>query len=248
MKKFNLLLILLVFPIFLFAKNDTLSLSSINKRLSNIEEYKENIDRTAKIDYYNSIKEFKKETEETSKSLFWLIGGLAVVAIAALGINLYNLLWGINKKINKKITDKIETIVEQKREDIISIIKDEEYERKLKGNKKVLVISSSRESEEQVKNTFSNMGFKNILFRVKDNFTTIPDNDIIVFNNINAELDQSYINEIVNQIDDDEKCYIGYTIQSLERHEQFNFANSRFTLYHQILNTLKFYDLNNPIS
>ena len=244
MKKFNLLLMLLIFPLFLFAKNDTLSLSSINKRLSNVEEYKENIDRTAKIDYDNSIKEFKKETEETSKSLFWLIGGLTVVAIAALGVNLYNLLWGINKKINKKITDKIETIVEQKREDIISIIKDEEYERKLKSNKKVLVISSSRESEEQVKNTFSNMGFKNVLFRVKDSFTTIPDNDIIVFNNINAELEQSYINEIVNQINDEEKCYIGYTIQNLDRHEQFNFANSRFTLYHQILNTLKFSDLN----
>ena len=46
------------------------------------------------------------------------------------------------QKILDKITDKIETIVEQKRGDIISIIKDEEYERKLKGNKKVLVISS----------------------------------------------------------------------------------------------------------
>ncbi|MEJ5102386.1 NARF domain-containing protein [Chryseobacterium sp. MYb328] len=241
MKKINL--ILLFFPIFFFAKNDTLTLTTLNQRLSNLEEYKENIDKTAKIDYDNSIKEFKKDTEETSKSLFWLIGGLTVVAIAALGVNLYNLLWGINKKINKKITDKIETIVEQKREDIISIIKDEEYEKKLKNNKKILVISSSREAEEQIKNTFSKMGFKNIIFRVKDNFTNIPDNDIIIFNNMGTELGQSYIDTIVTQINDNEKCYIGYTVHNLERHEQFNFANSRFTLYHQILNTLKFSDL-----
>lgn len=247
MKKFNFLFILLILPVFFFAKKDTLTLADLNERMSVLENYKENIDKTAKIDYDNSIKEFKKDTEETSKSLFWLFGGLTVAAIAALGVNLYNHFWGLNKKINKKITDKIETIIEQKREDIISIIKDEEYERILKRTKKILTISSSQESEEQVKNTFSKMKFNNVVFRVKDNFTNIPDNDIIVFNNINGELDQQYIDTIVAQINDEEKCFIGYTINNLTRHEQFNFANSRFTLYHQVLNTLKFSDLSNSI-
>lgn len=247
MKKLNLILIYLFFPILIFSKNDSLELINLNKRISYLEEYKENIEKTAKIDYDNSIKEFKKDTEETSNSLFWMLGALLVAAIGALGINLYNQFWGLNKKIEKKITDKIETIIEQKREDIISIIKDEEYERKLKATKKILVISSSRQAEDQIKNTFMKMNFKNPIFRVKDNIQNFPENDIIVFNNINGELDQIYINNTVMQIDDEEKCYIGYTTQNLERHDQFNFANSRFTLYHQILNTLKFSDLNNDI-
>lgn len=61
MKKFNLLFILLILPVFFFAKKDTLTLVDLNERMSVLENYKENIDKTAKIDYDNSIKEFKKK-------------------------------------------------------------------------------------------------------------------------------------------------------------------------------------------
>ena len=62
MKKFNFLFILLILPVFFFAKKDTLTLADLNERMSVLENYKENIDKTAKIDYDNSIKEFKKDT------------------------------------------------------------------------------------------------------------------------------------------------------------------------------------------
>lgn len=151
------------------------------------------------------------------------------------------------QKVDGKINSKIEGIIEQKREDILSMVKDEEYERKLKQAKNILVISSSREAEEEIKHTFSKFNFKNVKYRVKNSFQTIPENDIVVFNNLNGELDQAFINSIVATINDDEKCYIAYTITNLDRHEQFNFANSRFTLYHNLLNTLKFSDLNSQI-
>lgn len=247
MKKINFFILLLLFPLFIFAKNDTIKVSEIDRRLTALEQYKEMMSAQAKLDYEKSAKKLEDNIDEKTNTILWTFGTFTVLALAALGINALNF-WTLNKKIENKINSKIEGIIEQKREDILSIVKDEEYERKLKQTKIILVISSSRVAEEQIKHTFSKFDFNNVKFRVKDSFQTIPENDIIVFNNLNGELDQVFINSIVNNINDDEKCYIGYTTTNLARHEQFNFANSRFTLYHQLLSTLKFADLNSQIN
>lgn len=246
MKKISILIFLVLIPIFSFAKDDSLTLGDIDKRLSLLEQYKENMASEAKIEYNKSIKEIDEDVSEKTSTLIWTFGSFAVLALAALGINALNY-WKINEKINKKVNEKIEEITERKREDIISVVKDEEYERRLKQIKKILVISSSSEAQDQVKHTFDRFDFKNVKFRIKDNFQTIPENDIIVFNNLNGELEQEYIDDIVEQIGDEDKCYIGYTTANLARHEQFNFANSRFTLYNNLLNTLKFADLHSQI-
>jgi hypothetical protein len=247
MRKINFFILLIFLPFFAFANKDSLTLTDANKRLTTLEEFKENMAAVAKIEYNKSAEKLKDDIDEKYKNLLWLFGTFTVAAVAALGLNAYNHFWGINKKINEKIISKIEDVIEQKRENIISIIKDEEYEKKLKKTKKILVISSSQEAEEQIKHTFAKFGFANIKYRIKGNFDRIPENDIVVFNNLNGELDQSFIDSIVADINDEEKCYVGYTISNLERHEQFNFANSRFTLYHNLLNTLKFSDLNSQI-
>ncbi|WP_284462382.1 NARF domain-containing protein [Chryseobacterium sp.] len=246
MRKINFFILLLLFPILMFAKDDSLMVSDINKRVITLEQYKEMMAAQAKMDYEKSAKKLEDDIDEKTDTILWTFGSFAVLALAALGVNALNY-WNLNKKVDGKINSKIEGIIEQKREDILSMVKDEEYERKLKQAKNILVISSSREAEEEIKHTFSKFNFKNVKYRVKNSFQTIPENDIVVFNNLNGELDQAFINSIVATINDDEKCYIAYTITNLDRHEQFNFANSRFTLYHNLLNTLKFSDLNSQI-
>lgn len=246
MKKINFFILLLLFPLLIFAKDDSLMVSDINKRVITLEQYKEMMAAQAKMDYEKSAKKLEDDIDEKTNTILWTFGSFSVLALAALGVNALNY-WNLNKKVDGKINSKIEGIIEQKREDILSIVKDEEYERKLKQNKRILVISSSREAEEEIKHTFSKFYFADVKYRVKDNFQTIPENDIVVFNNLNGELDQLFINSIVSEINDEDKCYIGYTMTNLARHEQFNFANSRFTLYHQILSTLKFADLNSHI-
>nr|WP_314494236.1 NARF domain-containing protein [uncultured Chryseobacterium sp.] len=246
MKKINIFILLLLLPLFIFGKNDSTEISQINKRLTTLEQYKEMMVEHSKLEYEKSAKKLEEQIDEKTSTILWTFGTFTVLALAALGVNALNF-WNLNKKIDGKINSVIEGIIEQKREDILSIVKDEEYERKLKHTKNILVISSSRDAEEEIKHTFSKFNFKNVKFRVKGSFQTIPENDIVVFNNLNGELDQIFINSIVSNINDDEKCYIGYTTTNLDRHEQFNFANSRFTLYHNLLNTLKFSDLNSQI-
>lgn len=248
MKKINLLIFMLTLSLFFsFTTKDTLNNDTIEKRVTILEQFKENMTAVAKIEYDKSANKLKDDIDEKYKNLLWVFGTFTLAAVAALGLNAYNHFWGINKKINEKITSKIEDIIEQKREDIISIIRNEEYERKLKQTKKILVISPSQETQEQIKHTFARFNFSNVKYRIKDSFQEIPENDIVVFNNLKGELSQAYINQIVSTINHEEKCYIGYSIVQLDRHEQFNFANSRFTLYHQLLNTLKFSDLSSQI-
>lgn len=246
MKKINFFILLLLFPLLVFAKDDSLMVSDINRRVIALEQYKEMMAAQAKMDYEKSAKQLEDDIDDKTNTILWTFGTFTALALAALGLNAFNF-WNLNKKIDGKINLKIEGIIEQKREDILSIVRDEEYERKLKQTKNILVISSSKEAEDDIKNTFSKFNFKNVKYRVKGNFQEIPENDIVVFNNLNGELDQTFINTIVATINDDDKCYIGYTITNLNRHEQFNFANSRFTLYHNLLNTLKFSDLNSQI-
>lgn len=246
MKKINIFTLLLLFPLFIFGKDDSTKISQIDKRLTILEQYKQMMTEHSKMEYEKSAKKLEDKNDEQTNTIILTFGTFIVIALGALGLNAFNF-WNLNKKIEGKINTRIESIIEQNREDILSLVKDEGYEKNLKKTKKILVISSSQEAEEQIKHTFSKFDFLNVRYRVRGNFEIIPESDILVFNNLNGELEQVFIDQIILDVNDEDICYIGYTNIPLRKHDQFNFANSKFTLYHNILNSLRFSDLNSQI-
>src|SRR5690606_6547589 len=152
----------------------------------------------------------------------------------------YLMFWGIKKKVNRSIAEKIETIVEQKREDIIKLIQSQKFERRLKETKKIIVISENEESQEEIKSTIETFKFKNVIYRINKTFDNYPEYDLIIINNCDGEFKQEDVTDIINSAGDDDVCFVAYTTKLLDRNPKLNFANSKFTLYHNILTTLSF--------
>ncbi|GAA4456475.1 hypothetical protein GCM10023092_21760 [Rurimicrobium arvi] len=205
-----------------------------------MEDYKTNIDNFSKIEVQKSANSLKKEIDEDYKSVKNLFTLLLIFGIPTTGYSVYMMFWGVSKKVKKTINEKIETIVEQKREEIIKLINSQEFESNLKNTKKILVISPNEDAQDEIKRTMSNFKFKNVLFRIHKSFTTVPEHDLIVFNNVDGEFLQKEINEIMADINGDDVCFVAYTTKNLERNPRLNFANAKYTLYHSILSTLSY--------
>lgn len=75
-------------------------------------------------------------------------------------------------------------------------------------------------------------------------FEEIPDHDLMIFNTPKGELSQEKIDELMNLTDDEEHHYVAYTsTQRFIPNDRLNFSNSKFTIYHNILSTLKYSEI-----
>jgi hypothetical protein len=224
----------------LFAVNTPDKTIELEKRISYLEEYKSNIDNLSKIEIQNAKDELKKELDDKYEDVENLLKLILILGIPTTLWGFYMAVWGIKKKVQKLIDDKIETIVEQKREEIIKLVSNQEFETSIKNTKKIVVISPTEDAQDEVKKTMSNFKFKNLIFRINNTFNEIPEHDLIVFNNIDGDFLQTEINDIMSEESDDDICFVAYTTKTLDRNPRLNFANSKFTLYHSILITLSF--------
>lgn len=246
MRKFRiyiLLFMLLLQSTQVISQNQTstnTNLADIEKRLNNLEDYKENIDNVSKIEVQAAKEELKKEFESDYENVRNLLAVILGLGLPATLYTVYMMFWGFNKKMKNLINEKIETIVEHKREEIIKLINNQEFEKNLKNNKKLLVISENEDAQDEIKRMMSNFKFKNLTFRINKSFNNMPEHDLVVFNNCDDSLTQQDINDFMNSITDEDTYFVAYTSRQLERNPRLNFANSKFTLYHNILTTLSF--------
>jgi hypothetical protein len=224
----------------LFAENTTDKTIELEKRITYLEEYKSNIDNLSKIEIQKAKDELKKELDSKYEDVENLLKLILILGIPTTLWGFYMAIWGIKRKVQKLIDDKIETIVEQKREEIIKLVSNQEFETSLKNTKKIVVISPTEDAQDEVKKTMSNFKFKNLIFRINNTFNEIPEHDLIIFNNIDGEFSQIEIDNIMAEESDEDVCFVAYTTKNLDRNARLNFANSKFTLYHSILTTLSF--------
>jgi hypothetical protein len=232
--------ILLFLSINTFCQSDSVRLNTLEAKVHLIEDYKSNIDQYAKVELEKHKSELKAEIDKDYENVRNLFALILLIGVPTTLYGLYEMFWGTKKKIKKAIEEKIEKIVELKREDIIKLINNQAYDRQIKANKKILILSVTEEAQEDVKNTTSNMGFKNLIFRLTNSTTALPENDLIIINNIDGEFSQEKINEIVDENSDEDTFFVAYTSKQIDRNPRMNFANSKFTLYHSILTTLAF--------
>ncbi len=222
------------------AQNDSAKIASVEQRLRYLEDYKANIDNYSKVETHKAVEAAKMQIDDEYKNvrnIFLIILGLGIPATL---YGIYMMFWGMNKKIKTAINERIETIVEQKREEIIKLVSNQEFETRLKAQKKILVISANESSQEEVKHTMSKFKFKNVIYRVNGSFDEFPDHDLIVFNNADGDLSQQNIKDIITSNTDEDACFVAYTTKQLDRNPRLNFANSKFTLYHSLLTTLSY--------
>lgn len=223
-----------------YSQSDSARLNALETKVQLIEDYKSNIDQYAKVELEKHKSELKAEIDKDYKNVRNLFALILLIGVPTTLYGLYEILWGTKKKIKKAIEEKIEKIVELKREDIIELINNQAYDRQIKANKKILILSVSERAQEDIKNTTANMGFKNLIFRVTNSTTALPENDLIIINNIDGEFSQEKINKIVDENNDEDTIFVAYTSKQIDRNPRMNFANSKFTLYHSILTTLVF--------
>ena len=85
--------------------------------------------------------------------------------------------------------------------------------------------------------------FKNVKYRRAGSFENIPEHDLMIFNTPDGNLTQETIDQFMRNTEDEDTCYVAYTTKQLNRDPRLNFSNSRYTLYHSILSTLKFAEI-----
>jgi len=241
--KINKLLVLITFFAF-FSTNakeaDSIKIKRIEEKVIQLENYKENIENVYKAEFVKSQNDLTKDIDEKYKEVRNLFAMILILGIPSSLYGIYLMFWGIKKKVNQSIAEKIETIVEQKREDIIKLIQSQKFERRLKETKKIIVISENEIAQEEIKSTIEKFKFKNVVYRISKTYETLPEYDLIIINNCDGEFEQEDVNDIINSADDDDVCFVAYTTKQLDRNPKLNFANSKFTLYHNILTTLSF--------
>jgi len=227
------------------AKTDP-EIKALEERISKLEGYKIDIAtqadaraETLKNQVEKDVRDGLKEIEDSKETLDLLvklgipltIGGFI---LGYIGVFFY---------IKKRVTTRIASIIEKKRDDIIRLVETETFDNKLRNTKKILAISADEDGSERIGTFLRKLKFKHVLCRTVGGFTELPDHDLMVFNMPNGELNQQQVDQLMAMNDDEDTHYVAYLKGRLEPNDRLNFSNSQFTLYHNILSTLKYVEV-----
>jgi RNAse (barnase) inhibitor barstar len=219
---------------------------ALEQRVTILEDYRNNLDQLYEImaekltdTIEKSTEEKIKDIEETKRILSWLLYlGVPVSLLAWVGVYILAI-----RKSKKIILEKIEAIVEHKREEIIKLIETQEFDSKLKKTKDIVVLSANEAANDEIKLVFSKLKFSKVKFRIVNEYIEVVDSDLIVFNNYDDSFSQTVIDEYLDNLLDEDLCFVAYTTRKLKPNSRINFSNSPFTLYHSILSTLKYSEI-----
>ena len=156
-----------------------------------------------------------------------------------------------NEKIRAEVLKQVTEIVSINREDLLSIIHQNEYIEELKRTKKIAVLSAEKTSDNEIQKFFTHPRnkFKTIDYlhtpKEEDNnsfFEKIKEYDLVILNN--------ELNNFKNYSDyvkpEGKTFYLYYNTTNnkadIKSTKRFNFANSPATLYNNIIATLKTQD------
>ena len=242
------------------AKENAQGVQQLKQRIQILEDQKGNLEKQSellKLDYDSKIKEFetrfgsfKLEVEQENSFISWL---LIALAIGVVGFFLYSFSYfkkfikdQAELQASKMVEKKVATIVQDKREQLISLIRSQEVETRLKNNSKLLVLAETEEDGDYLVNFFEQAGIHNIDFRYSDEFQEISKTyDLIIFDDHRGtNLRHPLFREYIDRLSDTNMLYIFFgKYFEVEKREMVNYANSKFTLYNQIINSLKFKSL-----
>lgn len=255
MKKFKLIVIAMLIMCIgnAYAQKTKLDpeIEKLKDDVESIKDYKDNIDSYSKAviqKIENRADEKVQAKLDELKIAEYGLFFLAIIGIPTALYTVYELIWGLKKKTSKLIMEKIGVIVEKNREDILRVVETEMFDNRIRKTKRLLIIGTDEESNQVLIAFLERMKFKNVISRIEGRDENLPDHDLIIFNTPEGELNQNIINSFLEDADESDTYFVAYSRARLEPHSRLTFASSQITLYHNILQALKFMEISRALN
>lgn len=254
MKK-SLLIIIVLCSINARATTDSTRIQDLSDRVKRLETYKDEIldkkfdnkstELSNKIDY--EVKKAKDDVND-QLSIFRIAGSVLTLLIAAgVGALLYQYFVGIKKQTEKLFNKKLETHLSDNTSYIVELITSQKNETIIKANKKLLVLAGNEEEKTNTTKMLKGMGFKHVQSKTVTSLIELEEADLIVISNSNMSLPEELILQFLeNSTENDHYIFFGKKLSvdmsggNNNYIDRLNFANTKYTLYHQLINTLSF--------
>jgi hypothetical protein len=191
------------------------------------------------------------KAKDEVKDQLWIIkitgGVIALLLAAGIGVLLYKYFVGLEKLADRVLKKKLESHLTENSQYIIEMITSQKTENLIKRNKKLLVVCGNDAEKATSEQLLKAMGFRHLQFLTSANVEDLPGADLIIFSNRNEALPEPVIVDYLQRSgNDDNFIFYGKRLNvdpQSDYADRINFANSRFTLYHQIINTLSFKEI-----
>lgn len=225
---------------------------TLQQRVRILEQYKDEVlnerfeakSESLKSEIDSQIKAAKTEIDD-QLSLIRIVGTVCGIVFAAGFLTLiYKFFFGIREFAEQKLKEKLDTHLTDNTNYIIDVISSQRIETLIKSNKKVVIICGREEDKDGAAKLLKSMHFKKIEAVVAKFYEKLPTADLYVFNNQTGNMNSELIIEFLEKSDsDDSFVHFGGQLQydrNASYADQINFANTKYTLYHQIINVLSF--------
>jgi sugar-specific transcriptional regulator TrmB len=254
MKKFSFVIIGILFSANIYSQNNAKYLvqdsSKLYNRIDKIEQFQENTlgkieNKSSELDNkFTKLEQDLKNDNNYMKTLLWIFGSITVLGLI---VGLYSVYKNAIKFANQKIEEKLDKFFEDKKHQFIDLIRKNETETFLKQNKKILLLSGEQSENERIIKQFKKFDFTNVKNTVIAEFENIKSNsllkesDVIVINNKSKVISDENLDKLLKSFTDFRNSFIYYGTfnNQLSGMENVNFANSEFTLYARIIETIK---------
>lgn len=247
---------LFLFTLLCFGQ-DPPTLESLEERLEKIEKieeiHEEKLNLAVKKHQMtvDSVTNHKKE--EINTTLAQWKNSFIITFIVFLGISIASIL-GIAKYIESQYKTRIDTLIDNKQSHFLAMIKDKEIENSMRTYRKLLVLYINSKDEEEIRTIVNEFKFttENVKYRHYTNEKTtkekqeleerIKEADLVILHSPNGAFDDQLLAVVEAHSN---KYFVNYHTGSTRAptHEQVNFANSKYTLYHSVILTLKYKEL-----
>lgn len=234
----------------------------IEQRLDVLEGQKENLDKQSELlksdfelKFQNLKSDFRGRQIEINQSLSTVKLINSIVGIGLFGMFIGALFYfkqfarkTAEKIAEDKIKKVLENIVQDKKRELIELINNQNIESKIKEESNLLVITESESSKESLQTFFNKVGIKKVVFELSEKFKTPPPNtDLIILDDHEMTGKRhDLFREYIDRLSTNEMLFIFLGDRfDISNRKKVNFANTNFTFYNQIVNSLKFKEVIN---
>lgn len=242
-------------------------IDNLNQKIEHLEHQKDNLDTQTDLlnkqlemieaDLQNSFTakslEIDKKNLEIEKHFktswavifFGILGGVA---------GLFAIFFSLRKYIenqamqmaSKKVTEDISELIEVNKNQLEQLIDTHNLEKKLRKEKHILAIVETEQDKKGLEDFFKDVGIDRVSYRVNEPYSPPePHIDLVLFRDTrdknNYQEIHDFFKKYIENSARDNLLFIYYGSNQLDYSKEYvNFANSKFTLYNQIINSLTY--------
>ena len=185
---------------------------------------------------FTTAKEELKDENSTNRLLLVVFGSLSVAVIIAA-------IYEGKKFIDEKVKEQLSKLLDTEKEKIERIIDNHDEETQIKKRSNILVVSK-REITPDFMKFFRKLDFKKIEYKM---VSEVTDNsyrkkfDLILINNEDESFTtKEQIEELMTENQDQVYFVLSDKFIKFDDRSRIGTANSRITMYHQLMSTLKY--------